>query len=242
MPRYLPIRSPFYAQFERWPYTRGPNYTRAMFREQGPGGYFTAQPMNRMPPLLGLGYVGTGETPENCTKICTDGCGSLDKDCFNGCYSQCMGISVPVTPDNKREGETIDCNAACAGKTGEALSRCVFDCGTGRAVPKSAQAGFFADFWSSPVKMVGTLAVVGGLLWWVTSRKRATANPTKLRAGDTVYFLSGEREGKLARVSKRWKDKNGHVWVILREREPGAWQWRARERDVLRYAVSVATF
>lgn len=44
-----PIVSPFYLQWERYPYLRGPNYVRPMFRENSRGGSFRPRPIMRMP-------------------------------------------------------------------------------------------------------------------------------------------------------------------------------------------------
>lgn len=54
-----PIVSPFYLQWERYPYLRGPNYVRPMFRENSRGGAFRAHPIERTlpPPMAGLGAM-----------------------------------------------------------------------------------------------------------------------------------------------------------------------------------------
>lgn len=53
------IVSPFYLQWERYPYLRGPNYVRPMFREHSRAGNFRAQPIERTlaPPMSGLGAM-----------------------------------------------------------------------------------------------------------------------------------------------------------------------------------------
>jgi hypothetical protein len=56
-----PIVSPFYLEYQRYPYIRGANYVRPMFREHGPYGNFKSRPIERiLPPLQGLGAE-TGE-------------------------------------------------------------------------------------------------------------------------------------------------------------------------------------
>ena len=177
MPRYLPVRSPFYAEYERWPYTRGPNYTRAMFREQGRQGYFTAQPMNRMPGLRGLGSAIGPDKAKECYNTCDSSCAPQDTACFKTCIDKCtfQGDNTAPPPDPVA---ATKCSDACNDLLGTPkYTDCLIACGVkvNPEAPAAAQAGFFSGFFQSPTKMVATLAVVGGVLWWMSNRSKSPA-------------------------------------------------------------------
>lgn len=60
---YTPIRNPLYIDATPWPYLKGPNYTRPVFKEHTRQGNFVRQPVMVMPALSGLGKV---EIPAGC--------------------------------------------------------------------------------------------------------------------------------------------------------------------------------
>lgn len=226
MSKYLPIRSPWYAEYERWPYTRGPNYTRAMFREQGRRGFFTAQPMNRMPALQGLGDV---NIPAFCGGLAQfQTCASLaqqnakaacyavadptvDPNGYNSCVSTktdeftTLCVKDCLAPTNGAQACYDKCNTGCVGDAG-CFQNCFSVCTTPPVPPvppvppnpdpskkngagpaggggATTGASFFSDFFQNPTKMIGTLAVVGGILWYMSDKsKKALRNARRRRS------------------------------------------------------------
>lgn len=60
---YAPIQNPVYVDATEWPYIKGPNYTRPVFREHSRQGNFVVQPIIRMPALNGLGCMQAPGSP-----------------------------------------------------------------------------------------------------------------------------------------------------------------------------------
>jgi len=225
MSKYLPIRSPWYAEYERWPYTRGPNYTRAMFREQGRIGNFRAQPMNRMPGLSGLGdinipaFCGGLAQFQTCASLAQQNAKAacyavadpgIDPNGYNSCVSMktdefttlcvkdCLGATSGAQACYDK------CNTGCIGDAG-CFQNCFTVCTTPAVPPKkdgdgttpdttkkdgggpggggaTTNAGFFADFFQNPTKMIGTLAAVGAVLWYMSKKSKTALRNARRRS------------------------------------------------------------
>lgn len=118
---YAPIRSPYFPQYTPWPYIKGPNYTRPVFRENTTGA-FAPRPIVRMPSLKGLGQ----EKVTTAEQVCEVVKGVPDA------YDRCMRFNIRLVqalPEQADafEGEMQRARAACLGTTPfDAWARCYY--------------------------------------------------------------------------------------------------------------------
>lgn len=185
-----PIVSPFFLQYERYPYTRGPNYVRPMFRENGPYGNFKASPISRVMnrPLYSAQYplMGLGATLDykKCVGDCAAKCEYAGAPGTEGNFA-CMDACIKECPGEGREGTTVNCSDLCKDQTPNSAGwwSCMSTC-TGLdfkpptpAPPK--QAGFFDGITKDPLKL-GVVAVVAALIVSQLAKPKPAPMPVRV--------------------------------------------------------------
>jgi hypothetical protein len=174
------ILNPTYFEWLRWPYIRGPIYTRPVFREDSRQGNFVVQPIVRMPALEGLGVLpGIGSGVEAaCAPVSSNPQAHADCVAFN----TRMAADIAANPSKTAEYSALmaQASAACAGMQADytAWAGCYYGKLAGRTGPGVGPAGK-VPWYKDPLYLgagaVG-LAAVGALIVGIKrKREHATA-------------------------------------------------------------------
>lgn len=101
---YAPIQNPTYIDATEWPYIKGPNYTRPVFREHSRQGNFRVQPIIRMPALSAFGQDPVPTPPPSA--LTPEGiCALIKQNGDTETYGKCIEWNRTMTADMQAHPE-----------------------------------------------------------------------------------------------------------------------------------------